>query len=72
VHFRSKALERTILKIYGGIVRWEFRGEVGPEGKGLRIQGKEVYLLHVYAVTCTAEDQTCSHCFCESASLENC
>ena len=31
--------------------------------------GGDLYLLHVDTVACAAEDQTCSHCFCEASSL---
>jgi hypothetical protein len=31
--------------------------------------GDWIYLLHVDAVACAAEDKTCSHCFCEAAGL---
>ena len=29
----------------------------------------ERYLLHVYAMACAAEDEACSHGFCEPAGL---
>jgi hypothetical protein len=30
-----------------------------------------IYLLYVDAVTCTAENKTCSHSFCEPSCLRN-
>ncbi len=62
VHFRSNALEMTILKICCGLVRQRIEGQ----GFGLRITA---YLLDVDAVACTAKDQCCAHCLCKTAGL---
>ncbi len=61
MHFRSKALERTILKISEGLS--------GARVNGGGLEGGEAYLLHVNAVACAAEDEACSHSLCESTGL---
>lgn len=58
MHFRSKALERTILKI---CVLGQLEVSRGGEASG--------YLLDVDAVAGAAEDETGSHGFCEASCL---
>jgi hypothetical protein len=57
VHFKSKALERTILKIYA------LSGSA-PQG-----MLRPIYLLNVNAMTCAAEDQASFHGPCKSFCL---
>jgi hypothetical protein len=63
VHFRSKALERTILKICVVVV--SLRVGKGKGKEGLR----ETDFLDVDAVAGGAEDETCSHSFREATCL---
>ena len=58
MHFRSKALERTILKI---CVRVNVKSNVRAEGN--------THFLHIDAVTRAAEDQACLHCSCKAFGL---
>jgi hypothetical protein len=57
VHFKSKALERTILKIW--LVLVQIR-------TGIR---HDAYLLHVDAVAGATEDEAGLHGFCEALCL---
>lgn len=59
VHFRSKALARTILKIYA-VCQYRSSSYVHRS-----------YLLHVDAVTGTTEDQARFHRFGESLGLKS-
>jgi hypothetical protein len=68
VHFKSKALERTILKICGE-KEVSMLGYVRGVEIGVVVKCLGTYFLHVDAVACAAEDKACSHCFGESTGL---
>lgn len=60
VHLRSKALDRTILKIC-----YEVLARAVPS----RFRRGLTYLLHVDAVTCAAEDEAGLHRPCKALGL---
>jgi hypothetical protein len=62
VHLRSKAFDRTILNICKKDLLLAVQKTIW-ETEGV------TYLLHIDAVACATEDQTCSHCLCKPSSL---